>query len=207
MFTVGALFTNCYVSSCEKTKEAVIIDPGFDDYSEAERIFKYIDTNALKLRYIVDTHGHPDHVCGNGIVKEKFHAPILIHELDAHMLGESSREGGQFFGFENFSPEADVLLREGDAVKFGLTTLRVILTPGHSRGSISLLGDHEVFSGDTLFSGSIGRTDFPGGSESDMRRSLKKLACLPESLVVYTGHGPTTTIGEEKRSNPFLQSL
>jgi hydroxyacylglutathione hydrolase len=207
MFTVGALFTNCYVTNCEKTKEAIVVDPGFDDHSEAERIFKYIDANALKPRYIVDTHGHPDHVCGNGIVKEKFQTPILIHESDAHMLGESSEDSCQLFGLKNYSPEADAILQDGHVIKFGNATLRVIATPGHSRGGISLLGDHEVFTGDTLFSGSIGRTDFPEGSESDMRRSLKKLALLPDNFVVYPGHGPTTAMGEEKRNNPFLQSL
>jgi glyoxylase-like metal-dependent hydrolase (beta-lactamase superfamily II) len=207
MFTVGALFTNCYVSSCEKTKEAVIIDPGFDDYSEAERIFKYIDTNALKLRYIVDTHGHPDHTCGNGSVRERFHVPILIHEGDAHLLGESGRATAEFFGFQSHSPAPDRFLHEGDCVKLGNTTLKVIHTPGHSAGGISLVGDKEVFTGDTLFAGSIGRTDFPESSEDDMMRSLKKLADLPDDFVAYPGHGPVTTIGEEKRCNPFLQRL
>jgi len=98
-------------------------------------------------------------------------------------------------------------LHDGDFVKFGKTTLKVIHTPGHSRGSISLLGEKEVFTGDTLFAGSIGRMDFPESSESDMKLSLRKLANLPNHFVVYPGHGPTTTIGEEKRSNPFLQWL
>jgi len=204
MFTVGRFFTNCYVVSCEQTKETVIIDPGFDNRFEAEKIFKFIYESGLTLKFIVNTHGHPDHTCGNGMVKEKFHVPILIHEYDAHVIGGLGKGIAEFFGFESSSPPADMLLRDGDMVKFGRVTLKVIHTPGHSCGSISLLGEKEVFTGDTLFMGSIGRTDFPESSERDMKLSLKKLARLPDNFVVYPGHGPTTTIGEEKHSNPFL---
>jgi len=204
MFTVGRFFTNCYVVSCEQTKETVIIDPGFDNRFEAEKIFKFIYESGLTLKFIVNTHGHPDHTCGNGMVKEKFHVPILIHKYDTHMLGGLGKGIAEFFGFEGSSPPADMLLRDGDMVKFGRVTLKVIHTSGHSRGSISLLGKKEVFTGDTLFMGSIGRTDFPESSERDMKLSLKKLARLPDNFVVYPGHGPTTTIGEEKHSNPFL---
>jgi glyoxylase-like metal-dependent hydrolase (beta-lactamase superfamily II) len=207
MFTVGNFFTNCYVVTCEKTKEAIIIDPGFEDKSEAEDIFKFIKTNALTLKYIVNTHGHPDHTCGNSMVKKIFNVPILIHESDAPMLGEISKRIAEYMGLASFSPPADMLLHDGDTIKFGKITLKVLHTPGHSSGGISLLGEKEVFSGDTLFSGSIGRTDFPESSERDMNLSLKKLAYLPDNFVVYPGHGPTTTIGEEKRSNSFLQWL
>ncbi|RLI40806.1 MBL fold metallo-hydrolase [Candidatus Bathyarchaeota archaeon] len=206
-FVVGAFFTNCYVITCEETREAIIVDPGFDDKREAEKIFKIVEENSLKLKYIVNTHGHPDHTCGNGIVKEKFDVPILIHEFDAHMLGETSRGIAGFFGFKNFSPKADVLLHDGDTIKFGEFVLKVMHTPGHSRGSISLIGEKEVFSGDTLFMGSIGRTDFPESSEREMQQSLKKLAYLPDHFVVYPGHGPSTTIEEEKSNNPFLTAL
>ena len=207
MFTVGKFLTNCYVVGCEQTKETIIIDPGFDDRFEAERVYNFINENALALKFIVNTHGHPDHTCGNGMMKERFNVPILIHEYDAHMLRKASNNIAEFFGFENSSPPADVLLHSGDMVKFGKTTLKVIHTPGHSRGSISLLGEKEVFTGDTLFAGSIGRTDFPESSKSEMSRSLRKLANLPNHLVVYPGHGPMTTIAKEKRSNPFLEFL
>jgi glyoxylase-like metal-dependent hydrolase (beta-lactamase superfamily II) len=207
MFTVGGLFTNSYVVSCEQTKESIIIDPGFDDRSEAEKVFSFIDENALTLKFILNTHGHPDHTCGNRIVKEKFHVPILIHEYDAHMLGRIGDRVTGFFSFKDSSPPADVLLHNEDLVKFGTVTLKVIHTPGHSRGSISLLGEREVFTGDTLFLGSIGRVDFPESSERDMSLSLKKLATLPDYFVVYPGHGATTTIVEEKCGNPFLQWL
>jgi len=198
IFTVGELSTNCYIASCPKTGEAIIIDPGFETSREAARIFNYIEQEALKLKFIVNTHGHPDHICGNGIVKERFKVPILVHEKDSHMLG-----GMKFFGLKG-SPPADVILRDGDIITFGNLTLKVMHTPGHTPGSIALLGEREVFTGDTLFAGSIGRTDLPGGSDREMRNSLKKLASLPDFFKVYPGHGPTTTIGEERENNPFL---
>jgi len=207
MFTVGRFFTNCYVVGCEQTKEAIIIDPGFDEKLEAKRVYKFIDANSLIPKFVVNTHGHPDHTWGNGLVKERFYVPILIHEYDAHMLGKSGNKVVEFFGVRNLSSTADTLLHNGDFVKFGKITLKVMHTPGHSRGSISLLGDKEVFTGDTLFAGSIGRTDFPESSEFEMKLSLKELKKLPNHFVVYPGHGPMTTIGEEKRSNPFLQYL
>jgi glyoxylase-like metal-dependent hydrolase (beta-lactamase superfamily II) len=203
-FTVGKLLTNCYIVACQETREAIIIDPGFEGILEAEKIFKFIEENALKLKFVVNTHGHPDHVCGNGIVKRKFQTPILVHEKDAFMLGTFGKVIAKFFGFNSSSPSADVLLKDGDYVKFGKITLKVMHTPGHSPGSISLIGEKEVFTGDTLFAGSIGRTDLPQSSESDMKESLRKLAKLPDDFKVYPGHGPSTTIGEEKRSNPFL---
>jgi glyoxylase-like metal-dependent hydrolase (beta-lactamase superfamily II) len=206
MFTIGKFFTNCYVVACEKTREAIIIDPGFDNRIDAEKIFEFTKVNALTLRLIVNTHGHPDHTCGNNLVKKIFNVPILIHECDAGMLGEIGKRNAEFFGLESFSPPADMLLHDGDTIKFGRITLKVLQTPGHSPGGISLLGQKEVFTGDTLFAGSIGRTDFPESSDHDMMISLrKKLATLPDYFIVYPGHGPATTIGEEKRSNPFLQ--
>ncbi|MEM2912696.1 MAG: MBL fold metallo-hydrolase [Candidatus Bathyarchaeia archaeon] len=204
MFTVGKLFTNCYIAACPETGNAIIIDPGFDNELEAEKIFKFIEENALKINYIVNTHGHSDHVCGNGIAKKRFQAPILIHEKDAFMLGTFGKVIAKFFGFNSSSPSPDILLKHGDYVKFGKKALKVMHTPGHSPGSISLIGEKEVFTGDTLFAGSIGRTDLPQSSESDMKESLNRLANLPDDFKVYPGHGPTTTIREEKRSNPFL---
>jgi len=204
-FIVGKLFTNSYIVSCQHTKEAIIIDPGFDSSHEAEKIFEEISTEGLLLKFILNTHGHPDHTCGNGMVKGKFQVPILIHKNDAHMLGEFGKKIAKFFGLENSSPPPDILLNDGDTIAFGRVNLKVMHTPGHSGGSISLLGDTEVFTGDTLFSGSMGRTDFPESSEQDMYLSLKKLAVLPDNFAVYPGHGPKTTIKEEKSNNPFLQ--
>ncbi len=204
MFMVGKLLTNCYVAACPKTLQAIIIDPGFDSRREAEEIFNFIKENSLTPRFIVNTHGHPDHICGNGIVKEKFGIPILIHENDAQMLEEPGRKFAAKFGFNVITLPADALLHDGNTIKVGETTLKVMHTPGHSPGSICLIGDKEVFTGDTLFAGSIGRVDLPQSSESDMKHSLKKLANLPGYFTVYPGHGPTTTIEEEKQTNPFL---
>ncbi|MEM1540211.1 MAG: MBL fold metallo-hydrolase [Candidatus Bathyarchaeia archaeon] len=205
MFTVGKLFTNCYIVACPETMEAIIIDPGFDSDFEAEKIFRFSEEKEdLKLKYIVNTHGHPDHVCGNGIVKKHFKTSILVHEKDAFMLGTFGKVIAKSFGFNSSSPFADVLLKDGDYIRFGKVILKVMHTPGHTPGSISLIGESEVFTGDTLFAGSIGRTDLPQSSESDMKKSLKKLANLPDSFKVYPGHGSTTTIGEEKQTNPFL---
>ena len=136
-------------------------------------------------------------------MKDRFNTSILIHDHDAHLLGKSSTIAG-FFGFECSSIQADRLLHDGDMIRFGEIALQVIHTPGHSRGSISLLGKKEVFTGDTLFAGSIGRTDFPESSATDMKLSLSKLANLPNHLIAYPGHGPITTIGKEKSDNPFL---
>jgi hydroxyacylglutathione hydrolase len=207
MFTVGMLSANCYVVHCKDTLQAAVIDPGFGSQSEADEIINYITGNSLDLKFIVDTHGHPDHTCGNQALKDRLHIPICIHQDDAYMLGESGKETARYFGFNIVSPTADILLREGSYVKLGDVTLRVVHTPGHSFGSVVLLGETEVFTGDTLFAGSIGRTDFPGSSDVEMQASLRKLQSLPDYFVVYPGHGPVTTLGEEKRVNPFLHVL
>lgn len=194
------------MANCKNTLQAAIIDPGFGSYQETEEALIYIAKNNLQPKFIINTHGHPDHTCGNKFLKDKFHIPICIHEKDSYMLGESGKETATYFGFDLVSPPADVLLHDGGCIKIGDVTLKVMHTPGHSLGSIVLFGENEVFTGDTLFAGSIGRTDFPGSSDSDMQKSLSKLARLPDNFVVYPGHGPKTTMGEEKRSNPFLRA-
>ncbi|MDR0373934.1 MAG: MBL fold metallo-hydrolase [Nitrososphaerota archaeon] len=193
-FSVGMLSTNCYIASCHNTKEAVIIDPGSDSPSEAKLIIDYIKEAGLKIKYLINTHGHSDHVKGDGVLQQKYPVPICIHSQDACFLAGIKTEGAP----------SHTLLEEGSLVKFGSETLKVLHTPGHTPGSICLIGEHVVFSGDTLFAGGIGRTDFPEGSLSDMTRSLRKVEVLPDSLLVYPGHGETSMIGEEKRVNPFL---
>ena len=207
LFEVGMYLTNCYILSCKDTRQAAILDPGFGSHKEAEQALDYIESNSLEPKFIVNSHGHPDHTCGNKVFKELYNVPICIHEADAYMLGESGVETARYFGFNCISPPADVLLREGDYVKFGDVTLKVVHTPGHSQGSVVFLGETEVFTGDTLFAGSIGRTDFPGSSEVLMHDSLRRLMRLSDYFVVYPGHGPKTRMGEEKRVNPFLLDL
>ena len=206
MLTLGALYTNCYIAGCSETREGLIIDPGFDRDTEAEKVLTRVHQHRLEVKYIVNTHGHPDHTAGNGLLKDATGAPIVIHELDAPKLTDSSKNLSLLFGLHVTSPPADQTLKEGDIIQAGKVQLKVLHTPGHSKGSISLLGDNVVFTGDTLFAGSIGRYDFPDASYKEIMNSLKRLATLPDHLKVYPGHGPTSTIGQEKRSNPFLQT-
>jgi hydroxyacylglutathione hydrolase len=188
-FAVGWLSTNCYVVGCEETREAAVIDPGMDSEREAEPIMDFIKQNSLHIKYIINTHGHPDHVAGNALMKEATGAPILIHESNSEHV------------------QADRKLRDGEVIQVGTLKLVVLHTPGHTPDGISLLGDNVVFTGDALFAGSVGRTDFAGGSYEELMRSLKtKLLPLPDGFKVYSGHGPATTIGDEKRCNPFLQT-
>jgi glyoxylase-like metal-dependent hydrolase (beta-lactamase superfamily II) len=193
-FTVGMLSTNCYVVNSQQTKDSIIIDPGLEFSSEAQQILDYITRKALKVKFIVNTHGHEDHISGDAVFQEKFKVPIYIHKYDAHYI-----EG---FGKGKFA--ANVLLEDGSLIEFGGESLKVMHTPGHTAGSMCILGERLVFTGDTLFAGGIGRTDFPGGSVSDMRLSLQKLMRLPDNFLIYPGHGPTSIMGEEKRVNPFL---
>jgi hydroxyacylglutathione hydrolase len=188
-FAVGWLSTNCYVIGCEETREAAVIDPGMESKAEAEPIMDFIKQNSLQIRYIINTHGHPDHVAGNTFMKEATGAPILIHESNSEHV------------------QADRKLHDGDTLQVGTLKLKVLHTPGHTPDGISLLVDNTVFTGDTLFAGSIGRSDFAGGSFQELINSIKtKLLPLPDNFKVYTGHGPATTIGDEKRHNPFLQT-
>ncbi len=206
-FTVGSFSTNCYVVACKETLSSVIVDPGFESKLEAEKVFSHVVRNSLKVKFIVCSHGHPDHTSGSELIKCRFQVPIYIHEDDAYMLGESGRETAKFFGYNDVFPPADFLLHETDRIEVGNESLNVLHTPGHSPGSITLIGENCLFSGDTLFAGSVGRTDFPGSSDFQMNNSLKKLIGLASSLLVYPGHGPETTMGVEKKSNPFLHNL
>jgi hydroxyacylglutathione hydrolase len=196
-FIVGVIATNCYIVNCRETGNAIIIDPGFDSTAEATPIFRYVEEEKLKIKFVLNTHGHSDHVGGNEVLRNKYDVPVCIHELDAHEIA----------GLNGKTAAQPVILRDGDLVGFKDAKLRVIHTPGHTPGSICLLGEKLIFTGDTLFAGGIGRTDFLGGSSRDMKLSLEKLLRLPESLIVYPGHGPETTIAEEKQDNPFLVGL
>ena len=198
---VGPIQANCFILGCEKTKEAVVIDPG----DEANRILSGLQKKGLELKYIINTHGHFDHVGGNKALKDKTGAPILIHRAEAPMLDHLA-ESAAVWGMriEN-SPPADRLLEDGDQITFGEITLEVIHTPGHSLGGIALFTPNDLFVGDTLFAGSIGRTDFPGGDYDTLIASVRKrLFVLSDDVRVFPGHGPETTIGTEKKYNPFF---
>jgi len=198
---VGPIMANCYIVGCERTKSAVVIDPG----DETHKILMALAQSELMVKYILNTHGHFDHVGGNQKMKDATHADILIHAADAPMLSMLSAAGASFGLAVDDSPPADRTIKEGDLITFGDITLKVIHTPGHSPGGVSFYTDGVVFVGDTLFAGSIGRTDFPGGNFETLISSIKnKLFPLGDNTKVYTGHGPATSIGMEKRYNPFL---
>ena len=194
--------SNCYIIGCSETKEVAVIDPG----GEGEKIISLLESKGYQVKYIINTHGHLDHIGANKAIKDKFNCDILIHELDGAMLPDPSKNLSSFMGGQVASPPADRLLTEGEIIEIGSTLkLEVIHTPGHTPGGICLKAGKLLFTGDTLFGGSIGRSDFPGGSHATLIKSIKeKLLNLPEDTVVYPGHGPESTIGEEKETNPFL---
>lgn len=199
---VGPIMANCFILGCEDTRETVVIDPGDDP----DRILMILAKEKLTVKYLINTHGHFDHVGANRRMKEVTGAKLAIHPEDVPMLSELSRSAASFGLSAENSPEPDLLLQDKDTVRFGNITLTVIHTPGHSRGGIALYTPGHLFAGDTLFAGSIGRTDLPGGDYDTLIASIKqKLLVLPDDTVVYTGHGPETTIADEKRMNPFLR--
>ena len=199
---VGPIQANCYIIGCEATRQAVVIDPGDD----ADMILMTLAEHKFTVKAILNTHGHFDHVGANRKLKEVSGAPLMIHEADSPMLEHLSTMASSFGMRTENSPPADKFLNEGDEIEFGEYTLKVLHTPGHSLGGVSFLGDGVVFVGDTLFAGSIGRTDFPGGSYQQLIASVReKIFTLPEETVVYPGHGPETTVKREMQYNPFFQ--
>jgi glyoxylase-like metal-dependent hydrolase (beta-lactamase superfamily II) len=199
---VGDLQTNCYILGDEKTKEGVVIDPGGDP----EDIEKVIQKESLNIKYIILTHGHADHIAALTELKKKTNALILIHPADSDMLVDPIYNLSSFTGEDLICPKADRFIEDGDKIKVGAMELEVLHTPGHSPGGISLFGDKMIFTGDALFCGGIGRADFPGASHPQLLNSIKnKILSKPDDTVVYPGHGPETTIGEEKRNNPWIR--
>jgi glyoxylase-like metal-dependent hydrolase (beta-lactamase superfamily II) len=201
----GAVDTNCYVVACPETRQAAVIDPGAFNPGEVNSILSQLGNNGLTAVYVINTHGHIDHIAGNKAIREATGAAILIHRDDAGRLGDGQLNGSFLFGMDLQSPPADRLLEDGEDIELGGLRLKVLHTPGHTPGGICLLVDGVLFSGDTLFAGSVGRTDLPGGSERAILESIRgKLMALPDATMVRPGHGPRTTIGREKTDNPFL---
>jgi glyoxylase-like metal-dependent hydrolase (beta-lactamase superfamily II) len=186
---------------CEETREAAIIDPG----DEADRIVQVLNENNLTAKYIINTHGHFDHVGANKRVKELTGGLIVIHPSDAPLLNEISRSAATWGMSVEDSPPPDMMVNEGDVITVGTIEFKVFHTPGHTQGGISLHADNIVLVGDTLFAGSIGRTDFPGGDYQTLISNVRnKLFPLGDDVQVLSGHGPITTIGREKQFNPFF---
>lgn len=199
---VGVLACNCYLVGCESTGECVVIDPG----AAGRRIVRELDEQKWKTKAIINTHGHYDHTAANARVREATGAPIILHRKDLDIY----RKPG--FGLSlilKAPPPPAQFVREGDIIAFGTLQMEVIETPGHTPGGISLVTKTNppvVFSGDTLFNLSIGRTDLQGGSPEQIIDSIKKkILVLPDQTAVYPGHGPSSTVGQERQYNPFLR--
>ena len=200
-FTAGEYETNNYLIICEETREAALIDAG-GNYEKTASLLK---ENNAKLKYILHTHGHFDHIQGDWELQQNFDVKTFIHKND-EPLAKSLKQQLNMFGMKSAeSPRIDGYLEDGQVIEVGKLKLKVIHTPGHSSGGVCFLVDKILFSGDTLFADSVGRTDLPGGSYQILGDSIKnKLFALDEDIVVYSGHGPSTTIGHEKENNPFF---
>ena len=200
---VGSLQANSYIIGDEETGQALVVDPG----DEGDRILEVVKANNLKVNEIICTHAHFDHVGAVGDLKKKTGAKIIMHKEDLETYS-LAKDQGAFWGFQvEDLPQPDGFVEEGDDIKVGSLSFKVIHTPGHSRGGICLYGEGIVFTGDTIFKGSIGRTDFPGGSIEELKSSFRRIIALPDDTRVLSGHGPETTIGFEKKTNFFMSEI
>ncbi len=199
---VGPLFSNCYILWDKDTNEGVIIDPG----DEADTILKTIKNLGIKIKFILATHGHFDHIGAVAAIKKELKVEFLAHKDDLFFI-EDGENAARRWGIQILQPpKPDRYIGDGDKIKIGNFELTVIHTPGHSPGGVSFLNNRMLFCGDTLFQGSIGRTDFRKGSFEDLVKSIRtRLYTLPDDTIVYTGHGPITTIGDEKKFNAFVR--
>ncbi|MBI3966013.1 MAG: MBL fold metallo-hydrolase [Chloroflexi bacterium] len=200
-FELGPMPNNTYVVVDDATKSTAIVDPSFD----SDRVLDWVDQQSLKIEYLLLTHAHFDHIVGNALVKQRTGAKLVMHPDDVWLL-ERGPEKARSFGLDlEPSPEPDEHFVEGEPFRLGELELQVFHTPGHSPGSVSLYTPGYVLVGDVLFQGSVGRTDLEGASPRQLVTSIKtKLFTLPDETVVYSGHGPATTIGRERRHNPFV---
>jgi len=205
---VGDFASCAYVVAEGENRECIVIDPG----AEGGDLLKVIEKHNLTPKFIVNTHGHSDHIAANSFLKERFpELRICIHPEDAKMLKSTIKNLSLFFGRRVRSPSADRLLEEGDTLEIEGGSFKVLHIPGHTKGGIALLQEAKqndpaiIFTGDTLFAGGIGRTDFPSGSQKVLIKAVKeKIMTLPDETIVYPGHGPPTTVGQERSDNPFL---
>ena len=207
MFTFNGFQENTYVIYDKQTLETAIIDPGCHSSSEQAALKEFIEANQLKVKYLLNTHCHVDHVLGNWFVKDTYQVPLLIHPLEINTL-HSVPAQATMYGFFNYErTEPDMWIEEGQQILLGTEALDVLFVPGHAPGHVAFYypKNHICIAGDVLFRESIGRTDFPGCNHAHLIQSIKqKLFTLPDKTVIYPGHGPSTTIAHEKKYNPFL---
>ena len=201
---VGSMAVFSYIVGCEREKEGLIIDPAGSE----DRILSNAENMGLTVKYVVNTHGHADHTCGNRAILARTGAQLVVHEDDAQRISSGFNKIASVAMGKRPSPRAHILVTEGDILKIGLTGLRVIHTPGHTPGSICLYGEGNLFTGDTLFVGAVGRTDLKGGSFEILLESLKKLLTLPPETRVWPGHdygdSPVSTLAHERNTNPYI---
>lgn len=197
----GMFESNCYV--LWDNKEGVVIDPGADK----DRILNVLDKNSISLKYIILTHAHIDHMCSLDIIREKKNGHVVVHQDDAPALSDPLFNGSSFFSGEKRTfNKPEVKVSGGETLEAGNMDMKIIHTPGHSPGCICIQAENCVFTGDTLFKGSIGRTDLGNGSFEDIINSIKsKLMVMDDDMIVYPGHGPSTTIGYERMYNPYIR--
>ncbi len=201
-FEVGPLMVNSYIIGCEKTRIAAIVDPG----DESERLLDEAENLNLRLKQIINTHGHADHIAANGEIKEATGAKIYIHQADAEMLTDPAKNLSIYFGPAVLSPPPDGFLDESIPHYVGELKFKILHIPGHSPGSVCLVHNKHAIVGDTLFAGSIGRTDFPGGSHKLLIAGInRKIITLGDDVALLPGHGLPTTVKQERMHNPFLQ--
>jgi len=203
-YRLGPMGNNTYVIVDDATGEAALVDPSFD----SEELWPEIEQLGVNLRYLLNTHAHFDHIIGNAFYAEKAGVPIALHRDDLPLL-RALPEQGRMFGFDVVpSPEPTIWLEEGKSLTLGETQIGVLHTPGHSPGSVTFLAGDSAIVGDCLFAGSIGRTDLPGASLQTLLHAIQtRLLTLPDSTLILPGHEENTTIGRERRTNPFLRNL
>jgi hydroxyacylglutathione hydrolase len=200
-FTVGNFGVNNYLVHSEESSQALLIDAGEDPHP----ILNKINQLDLELIYLVNTHGHGDHIAGNQKIVTETGARLLIHEKDATYLSDPHLNLSAFMGFNLHSPPANCLLKDGESLELDDLRFKILHTPGHSPGHISLVSDGVAFVGDVIFQGGIGRTDFPESSSQQLLDSIRNVIYrLPEDTILYPGHGPNTTVKNEKQTNPFV---
>jgi hydroxyacylglutathione hydrolase len=209
---VGFAEANCYIIASVATGDAAVIDPGTSDRVEIDGIIKEIERLGVSVGLILNTHGHPDHMEGNDRLKRALKAEVAIHELDGLKLTDPDRNASRLFGMDIQVAPADRLLADDEVVAIGDIRLATVHTPGHSSGGVVFVGDGYAFTGDTLFAGGVGRTDLPCSSEGDanpwevlMESIRTKIMTLPDETLLLPGHGPSTTAGHERKTNPYIR--